>query len=163
MPKCTRYTADILQDVFVKTNNGEKTVEQFARWLGVSEGSINNYILARKKYENGLEVNAQNVSIPIFTEWAAKYGDKGEPIFKKESGDRKHVKKKAVQISVEELCPQEDVASYCDETVKLDSDSPLEPFEDITVSELSAKDKKELAMYAIDQHYFFLKQLTGVI
>ena len=30
-------------------------------------------------------------------------------------------------------------------------------------SELSAKDKKELAMYAIDQHYFFLKQLTGVI
>ena len=34
---------------------------------------------------------------------------------------------------------------------------------DIPVSELSVKDKKELAMYAIDQYYFFLKQLTGVI
>lgn len=34
---------------------------------------------------------------------------------------------------------------------------------DVLVSDLSAKDKKELAMYAIDQYYFFLKQLTGVI
>ena len=33
----------------------------------------------------------------------------------------------------------------------------------VSISDLSAKDKKELAMYAIDQHYFFLKQLTGVI
>jgi hypothetical protein len=42
-------------------------------------------------------------------------------------------------------------------------DQTSEPAADIPVSELSAKDKKELAMYAIDQHYFFLKQLTGVI
>lgn len=35
--------------------------------------------------------------------------------------------------------------------------------DDVISSELSAQDKKELAMYAIDQHYFFLKQLTGVI
>lgn len=33
----------------------------------------------------------------------------------------------------------------------------------VSISDLSSKDKKELAMYAIDQHYFFLKQLTGVI
>ena len=30
-------------------------------------------------------------------------------------------------------------------------------------TELSAKDKKELAMYALDQYLFFLKQLMGVI
>jgi hypothetical protein len=69
------------------------------------------------------------------------------------------------QITVDDVCPQEDVASQCDENPgdppKLDLDETL----NIRASEyiLSAKDKKELAMYAIDQHYFFLKQLTGVI
>ena len=163
MPKSKKYTADILQEIFEKTSNGSKTVEQFSEWLGVSVGSINNYILAKKKYVNGLEVCAKNVSIPVFDKWATEYGDKGEPRYKKESGGRKHVKKNSVQISVEELCPQEDVASHCNKTVGQNPDLKLVPVENIPASELSAKDKKELAMYAIDQHYFFLKQLTGVI
>jgi hypothetical protein len=49
------------------------------------------------------------------------------------------------------------------EKLEQDPDRTPEPATDSPVSELSAKDKKELAMYAIDQYYFFLKQLTGVI
>jgi hypothetical protein len=64
-------------------------------------------------------------------------------------------------VSVSGLCEQENVASQCDECTEEEADT----IENAGTSELSltAKDKKEIAMYAIDQHYFFLKQLTGVI
>lgn len=65
-------------------------------------------------------------------------------------------------ISVEAVCPQEEVASQCDEASEEQEEAPT-ICEENDNSELTAKDKKELAMYAIDQHYFFLKQLTGVI
>lgn len=65
-------------------------------------------------------------------------------------------------VSVEAVCPQEDVASQCDEAME-EPEETLKSCEEYDNSELTAKDKKELAMYAIDQHYFFLKQLTGVI
>ena len=79
------------------------------------------------------------------------------------------------QVSVDDICQQEDITSQDDEKHEdLEHDIadqkhvviPPPVFhltDDAPVSELSAKDKKELAMYAIDQHYFFLKQLTGVI
>ena len=53
----------------------------------------------------------------------------------------------------------------CDKPEKQEQkrDQATAPVTVIPISELSAKDKKELAMYAIDQHYFFLKQLTGVV
>lgn len=154
----TKYTADILQEIFAKVASGEKTVAQCSIWLGVSEGSINNYFQAKKKYENGCEVCAQNVSTLVFAEWARKYGSAGEPKFKKETGNRKHVKKTPEQLKL-----------VLDNSQPMDSKqendpAPVRPsVEDLSVFELSAEDKKELAMYAIDQHYFFLKQLTGVI
>lgn len=86
------------------------------------------------------------------------------------------------KVSVKALIPQEDVATYDDGKLNEQKETPeieceeqtadlkvLQPSkeskENLTIcdSGLSAKDKKELAMYAIDQHYFFLKQLTGVI
>ena len=80
------------------------------------------------------------------------------------SNDRQMKKQeaKAKQISVKAVCPQEDVASQCDEVME-EPEETLKRCEEYDNSELTAKDKKELAMYAIDQHYFFLKQLTGVI
>ena len=74
---------------------------------------------------------------------------------------RKKHKQEQMQIKVSDLCEleksqiEEQAEGSCSEH---DTDMP-----NIRVSELSAQDKKELAMYAIDQHYFFLKQLTGVI
>lgn len=65
-------------------------------------------------------------------------------------------------VNVKAVCPQEDVASQCNEAME-EPEETLEGCEERDGSELTAKDKKELAMYAIDQHYFFLKQLTGVI
>ena len=66
------------------------------------------------------------------------------------------------KVSVKVLIPQEDVASQCDEVMEEPEEAPAS-CEEKNNSELTAKDKKELAMYAIDQHYFYLKQLTGVI
>jgi len=66
------------------------------------------------------------------------------------------------KVSVKVLIPQEDVASQCDEALEEPEEAPASCEENYN-SELNAKDKKELAMYMIDQHYFFLKQLTGVI
>jgi CRISPR/Cas system CSM-associated protein Csm2 small subunit len=162
MANPTKYTADILQEIFTKVESNEKTIEQFSVFLKVSEGSINNYFQAKKKYDSGLEVCAQNVSIPVFTEWAQKYGKAGEPKFKKESGDRKHVKKSPEQLKLP-LPAAESEKQEQDADQKPVLRPALKQVDNIPVSELSAKDKKELAMYAIDQHYFFLKQLTGVI
>jgi len=50
------------------------------------------------------------------------------------------------------------IENYWNKPVRIGTESA-----DVPNGELSAKDKKELAMYTIDQHYFFLKQLTGVI
>ena len=70
---------------------------------------------------------------------------------------RKKQKEEQMRINVEDICELEK------------NDIPPTPIHEVPhvesklISELSSKDKKELAMYAIDQHYFFLKQLTGVI
>ena len=72
-------------------------------------------------------------------------------------------KKKAKQLTVEDLCPLEENNKPEEHDQEPVPPSVFRPVDDIPISELSAKDKKELAMYAIDQHYFFLKQLTGVI
>ena len=71
-----------------------------------------------------------------------------------------------VQVSVEDVCDlernelPEDPATDPDELECCDG---CDDGAHVRTSDLSAQDKKELAMYAIDQHYFFLKQLTGVI
>ena len=68
-------------------------------------------------------------------------------------------------VSVKAVCPQEDIASQCDECPEEPEETQANPedFTECEPSALTAKDKKDLAMYAIDQYYFFLKQLTGVI
>ena len=64
-------------------------------------------------------------------------------------------------VSVNGLCEQENVANQCAECTEEEADT----IDDENTSEfsLTAKDKIEIAKYVIDQHYFFLKQLTGVI
>ena len=76
---------------------------------------------------------------------------------------RRGRKEKQVQLSVSDLCPQEDVACQCDEHNDQKKIIQIEQHTDLPDSELSAKDKKELAMYAIDQLLHYFKQLTGVI
>lgn len=61
------------------------------------------------------------------------------------------------QLKVEDICELEK------NEIPPSEIHEIKPVESKLISELSAMDKKELAMYAIDQHYFFLKQLTGVI
>ena len=73
---------------------------------------------------------------------------------------RKMNKQEQMQIKVSDLCELE--KSEIEEQAEC-SGSREKDIPGIRVSELSVQDKKELAMYAIDQHYFFLKQLTGVI
>ena len=62
------------------------------------------------------------------------------------------------QLKVEDICELEatDIQNEHD-----DDNKPI--LELMQGSQLSAADKTELAKYIIDQHYFFLKQLTGVI
>ena len=72
---------------------------------------------------------------------------------------RKNLKGEQTKLNFDAVC--EPAAQP--EKQEQDPDRTPEHAADSHVSELSAKDKKELAMYAIDQHYFFLKQLTGVI
>ena len=63
-----------------------------------------------------------------------------------------------MQITVENLCPLEaDPAEG--EQVEC-SEQPSDVRQD---EQLSSSERVEIAKYAIDQHYFFLKQLTGVI
>ena len=155
----SKFNADTLQDMFSKVESGEITKEEAASYHQKSTGSINNYFQAKKAYEKGREVCAQNISVKAFTPWAVKYGNKGEPIYKQDPHpERKHTKKEADQIKMD-IPPDNAQPSEPEHRLNL---AP-KPVIDINVSELSAKDKKELAMYAIDQHYFFLKQLTGVI
>jgi hypothetical protein len=72
---------------------------------------------------------------------------------------RKNLKGEQTKLNFDAVCEPESQP----EKQEHDPDRTPEHAADSPVSELSAKDKKELAMYAIDQHYFFLKQLTGVI
>lgn len=153
----SKFNADSLQEMFVRIDRNETTKEAAANFYDKSVGSLNNYFQARKAYEKGREVCAQNVSTKAFTAWAVKYGGKGEPVYKRDPHpERRHVKK-CEQVRVEDICELEK------------NDIPQMPIAEIPaigcdrITELSAADKKELAMYAIDQHYFFLKQLTGVI
>ena len=85
------------------------------------------------------------------------YGDFQKTPTKELRKRRKKQKEEQLQINVEDICELEknDIPStpICE----------VPPVESKSIVELSSKDKKELAMYAIDQHYFFLKQLTGVI
>ena len=59
------------------------------------------------------------------------------------------------QIRVEDV--------YDHEEVQTESASNDEVYAELVSDSLSAEDKKEIAKYIIDQHYLFLKQLTGVI
>ena len=152
----SKFNADSLQDVFVRIDRKETTKEDAAKFYNKSIGSLNNYFQARNAYMKGKEVNGLNVSTVAFTAWAIKYGGKGEPVYKKDPNpNRKHVKK-CEQIKIEDCEPKE-------------NDVPPAPTMDVPnigsdrILSLSAKDKKELAMYAIDQLCFFLKQITEVI
>lgn len=153
----SKFNADSLQEMFVRIDRNETTKEAAAKFYDKSVGSLNNYFQARRAYLKGKEVCAQNVSVKAFTAWAIKYGVNGEPVYKKDPNpERKHTKK-CEQLKVEDICELE----KNDIPPKQIFEVPGLEYDRNT--ELSAADKKELAMYAIDQHYFFLKQLTGVI
>ena len=105
------FNAENLKEIFEMIDKGKKTKEEIAKFYGVSSCAIGNYLLAKQAYEKGEEVNAQNVSVPAFKMWATKYGNKGEPKFKKEAPGRKHVKKAVQQqfdLPVTHVDAQED-------------------------------------------------------
>ena len=89
----SKLNADILQDMFVKEANKEKSRKEIAEFHGISLGSLNNYFAAKKAYDSGNLVNAQNVSKQLFIDWARKYGEHGDPCFKTEAPGRSHRKK----------------------------------------------------------------------
>ena len=123
----------------------------------LTDTCVSSYITAVEIISKGEPYKGCNISKVAMNEYAKKHG-LPEPTYINRPLKRKAPK----QITVEELCPQEDVAIQCDEAME-EPEETLEGCEERGGSELTAKDKKELAMYAIDQHYFFLKQLTGVI
>lgn len=95
------FNADSLNEMFSKVEQGETTIEKAAEYHGRSVSSINNYFYAKKAYENGREVNAQNISTKVFSSWATKYGKKGEPIYRPDPNpNRKHVKKQPEQQKI---------------------------------------------------------------
>ena len=97
-----KFNADNLQDMFSRVENGELTKEKAAAYYDKSIGSINNYFQAKKAYDKGSQVCAQNISVKAFTPWCIKYGGKGEPIYKSDPHpERKHVKKKPEQMKMD--------------------------------------------------------------
>ena len=100
----SKLNADILQDMFVKEENKEKSRKEIAEFHGISLGSLNNYFAAKKAYNSGNFVNAQNVSRQLFIDWARKYGNHGDPVFKTEEPGRSHRKKvEQQQINLDEV------------------------------------------------------------
>ncbi len=98
----SKFNADNLQDMFSKVEHGEITKEDAAAYHQKSIGSINNYFQAKKAYDKGREVCAQNISVKAFTPWAVKYGGKGEPVYKQDPHpERKHTKKESDQIKMD--------------------------------------------------------------
>ena len=109
MPK---FNAETLQDMFLRVERKELTKQDAARYFGTSVGSINNYFYAKKAYDRGMEVRAQNISVKAFTPWAVKYGGNGEPVYKADPHpERKHVRKEPEQqkmiLPVDEPCEKE--------------------------------------------------------
>ena len=94
----TKFYADTLQDMFLRVEKEELTRDDAAAYHKRSIGSINNYFNAKKSYDNGRHVCAQNISTEAFTQWAVKYGGRGEPLYKADPHpNRKHVKKEPEQ------------------------------------------------------------------
>ena len=133
----------------------------------LTDTCVSSYISAVEVIAKGEPYKGCNISKVAMNEYAKKHGLPDPQYI-----NRPPRKKTAKQITVEDLCPQEDVASQCNEQLEEPPESHDDPDDfsnldaeklNTCVSELTARDKKELARYAIDQHYFFLKQLTGVI
>ena len=151
----SRFSVDSLQEMYMRVERKLKTKEEVADFFGVSVGAINNYLYAKRKYDEEHEVCAQNVSVKVFTAWALKYGGKGEPKYKNDPHPgRKHVKKSPEQIGFEDVIEP------------VSNDNHIENLAAKVCevgSELSAEDRKEIAKYMIDSHYFFMKILMVVI
>lgn len=118
-----KYTAAMLQSCFEKSANKKNKRQEIAKFVGVTQQSLGNYFVAKKAYDEGREIQARNISMTVFSEWAHLYGEHGEPIYKKEDGTRKHRKKGLIteqteidfgndnqKPTVDDLCEQEHVA-----------------------------------------------------
>ena len=93
-----RFNVEALQDMFQRVEKKELTKQDVAKYYGTSVGAVNNYFCAKRAYDQGRHVCAQNVSVKVFTQWAIKYGGKGEPVYKVDPHpERKHIKKEPEQ------------------------------------------------------------------
>ena len=93
-----KFNAEQLQDMFSRVERKDITKEDAAAYYDKSIGSINNYFYAKNNYDRGLPVSAQNISTKAFTPWAAKYGTKGDPIYRHDPHpERKHTRKQPEQ------------------------------------------------------------------
>lgn len=75
--KKTNLTADLLQEIFMKKDSGGKTRQELMKWYAVP--SLDGYFTARSQYVKGKPIRRKIVSVKSFTDWAKKYGGKGDP------------------------------------------------------------------------------------
>ena len=118
----------------------------------LTDTCVGSYIKAVEMIKKGKPYKGSNISKAAMNEYAKQH-ELPTPQYI----DR--VRKGSIekQITVEELCPLETSKEQdpYDEKWNVGEISKCE--------QISASDKVEIAKYFIDQHLFFLKQLTGVI
>ena len=140
------FNVETLQDMFLRVEKKELTKQAAAGYFNTSVGCINNYFCAKKAYDQGRKVYAQNVSVKVFTPWAVKYGGNGEPIYKADPNpNRKHVKKEPEQQKM--VLPDPKTGDHKEHL------SPMDYFlyEIKTKFDLSTQDGRlEYARYAAD-------------